>query len=411
MNINPDSLWNVEAEAALLGSMIIGPECISDILPLLDEQAFFKDEHKTIFNSLVTLFVAGVPVDAISLRADLKSLNKLEQIGGVEYIRKLMESVPHAANALYYAKIVEDRRQYRQVIQTVERIKTIPTEALLVDEMVQQIQSEALSIQADKPEREYFTFADDAERISSEVQDHIFIPTGFRDIDGIINGVYPGELVIIAGRPSMGKSAMAGQAALNMAKSGLSIIYFSLEMTFRLLLDRALKQEQLSSLKDLDVTIHERADTPEKQIAFIKSRKKTHKVDAVFIDYLQLMNSGVKNETRVQEISTISRKLKLAAIREDIPIIALSQLNRKVEDRDKHRPRLSDLRESGSIEQDADVVMLINREDYYRKNEDPGAPQDGSTEVIIAKNRRGRTGVTQLVFLDEKVKFGDMQKY
>jgi len=411
MNIKPEKIYSLEAEAAVLGSMIIDPRCIGDILPLLDEQSFFKDEHKTIFNSLVTLFVANVPVDAISLRTDLKSTNQLEKIGGVEYLKKVIESVPHSANALYYAKIVKERQRYREVIQTVEKIKSIPDESISVDEMIQQIQSESLGIRADEPEQEYFTFADDAERIAAEVKQNIFIPTGFRNIDNIISGVSSGELVIIAGRPSMGKSAMAGQAAINMARDGLSIIYFSLEMTFRLLLARALKHEQLTSLQNLDVIIHERADTPEKQIAFIKTRKKTHKADVVFIDYLQLMTSGAKNENRVQEISTISRKLKLAAIQEDIPVIALSQLNRQVENRDKHRPRLSDLRESGSIEQDADVVMLINREDYYRRNEDPDAPQDGSTEVIIAKNRRGRTGVAQMVFLDEKVKFGDMQKY
>ena len=171
-----------------------------------------------------------------------------------------------------------------------------------------------------------------------------------------------------------------------------------------------LQQEQAAALKTLDVILHERADTPEKQIAFIKKRKQRHRVDVVVVDYLQLMHSGAKNENRVQEISTISRKLKLLAIQEDIPIVALSQLNRAVENRDKHRPRLSDLRDSGAIEQDADVVMLINREDYYRKNEDPGAKPDGNTEVIIAKNRRGPTGIAQLVFLDEQVKFGDKAK-
>jgi len=157
----------------------------------------------------------------------------------------------------------------------------------------------------------------------------------------------------------------------------------------------------------IDFVLHEGGTTPEKQIAFIKTRKQLHKVDVVFIDYLQLMSSDRRNESRVQEITTISRKLKLAAVSENVPIIALSQLNRAVENRDKHRPRLSDLRDSGSIEQDADVVMLLSRKDYYSRNEDPEAPQDGETELIIAKNRRGPTGIAQLVFLDNFVKFGD----
>ncbi len=205
----------------------------------------------------------------------------------------------------------------------------------------------------------------------------------------------------------MGKSAIALQFALSMAKAGLSIVFFTLEMTHRALIERALKNEQASELKQLDVVLHENGQKPEEQIAFIKSRKQTHKVDAVFVDYLQLMSAGRRNENRVQEITTISRKLKLAAVSEGIPIIALSQLNRQVESRDKHRPRLSDLRESGAIEQDADVVMLLHREDYYRRNEDPNAAQDGKTELIIAKNRRGCTGIANLVFLDETVKFGD----
>jgi len=312
---------------------------------------------------------------------------------------------------LYYARIVKERQRYRELVTIADKIQNIPKEPLSVDEQLEQIQSLALSLEQDKSKAEYFTFADDVERIDKEVLEKIYNPTGLRNIDNIIIGFANGELVIVAGRPSMGKSALALNFILNMAKAGLSVIIFTLEMTHRGLIKRALRQEQAVVLKELDVTLHEGADTPEKILAFVKKRKQTHKVDVVVVDYLQLMHAGAKNENRVQEISTISRKLKLAAIQEDIPVIALSQLNRQVENRDKHRPRLSDLRESGSIEHDADVVMLINREDYYRKNEDPDAPQDGSAEVIIAKNRRGPTGVAQLVFLDEKVKFGDKQKY
>lgn len=406
-----DKLWSKEAEAAVLGSMLIDSQCIGAVLPMLDDKSFFRPENQIIYNALVTLYITNVPVDAVSLRTDLKTINQLDRIGGVDYIQQILNSIPHSANVLYYTGVVKDRQRYRDLIQVVEQIKAVPNEPLTTDEQIQQIQSLALSLEQGKP-AEYHTFAADAERIESEQQEsESYIKTGLRNIDNIISGVSPGELIVIAGRPSMGKTALAVQFAMNMAKEGLAIVFFTLEMTYRLLIQRALKQERAASLKKLDIVLYENVNTPEKQIAFIKNRKQIHKVDVVFVDYLQLMNAKGKNENRVQEISTISRKLKLTAIQENVPLIAMSQLNRAVENRDKHRPRLSDLRESGAIEQDADVVMLLNREDYYRRSEDPNAPQDGNTEVIIAKNRRGLTGMAQLVFLDEKVTFGDKTNF
>lgn len=405
---NPDKLWSIEAEAGVLGSMILDSACIGEILPILDGDSFFKPEHQTIYNALITLYVGNCPIDAIALRTELKATNQLETVGGVEYIKKILDSVPSSANAKYYAGVVRDRQKYRDLISAVERMKKVFDEPLGVDEQIQEIQNVALGFEKSKPSIEYFTLAEHVEKIAAGSQEQkAVIKTGFRNIDNIIGGVAAGELIIIAGRPSMGKSALALQFALGMARDGLSILFFTLEMTHRALIERALKNEQASELKQLDVVLHESGKTPEKQIAFIKTRKQTHKVDVVFVDYLQLMSAGRKSENRVQEITTISRKLKLAAVSEGVPIIALSQLNRQVESRDKHRPRLSDLRESGAIEQDADVVLLLNREDYYRHNEDPNAPQDGNTELIIAKNRRGPTGIAQLVFLDEYVQFGD----
>jgi len=405
---NIEKLWSIEAEAAVLGSMIYDDTCIGRILPILDEKSFFKPEHQTIYNALIALFVGNSPTDAIALRTELKMINQLERVGGAEYIKEILESVPSSANALYYAGVVRDQQKYRDLIGTVEQMQTVFDEPLDVDEQIQRIQDMALGFDKSKPSTEYFTLAEHAEKVAAESQEQkVVIRTGLRNIDNIIGGVNAGELIIIAGRPSMGKSALALQFTLNMAKDGLSIVFFTLEMTHRAFIERALKSEQASALKELDVVLHEAGQTPDRQIAFIKTRKQAHKVDVVFVDYLQLMSAGRKNENRVQEITTISRKLKLASISENIPIIALSQLNRQVESRNKHRPRLSDLRESGSIEQDADVVMLLNREDYYRRNEDPEALQDGSTELIIAKNRQGPTGIARLVFLDKYVQFGD----
>lgn len=396
--IDVDKLWSLEAEAAVLGSMIIDSACIGRVLPILDT-SFYKTEHQTIYNALIALFLGDNPTDAVALRTELKACNQLERVGGVGYISKIMNSVPSSANAEYYAEVIRDRQKYRAVIDMVEQIDRVIDEPLTVDEQIQRIQDISLGLEQDTS-IDYFTLAEHAEKVAEETDEQrAVIKTGFKNIDFIIDGVAAGELVILAGRPSRGKTALALQFAVNMAKAGLSIIFFSLEMTYRALIRRALKSEPAPELKKLDIVLHEGGQTPEKQIAFIKTRKQTHRVDVVFIDYLQLMTTSRKSENRNQEISTISRKLKLAAVSESVPIIALSQLNRQVESRTKQRPRLSDLRESGSIEQDADIVMLLSQEDNFRN--------DGFTELIIAKNRYGPTGTARLVFLDEKVTFGD----
>jgi replicative DNA helicase len=406
--VKPENLWSIEAEAGVLGSMLIDPACIGAILPVLDENSFFKPEHQTIFNALIALFVAGVPIDAIALRTELKSLNQLEEIGGVEYIARLLNSVPSAANARYYAGVVKDRQRYRQLLRTVESIGKVVVEPLKVDEQVQQVQALALALEQCQPSKEFFSFADCANEPDSE---RAIFKTGLRNIDHIVGGFAAGELIIVAGRPSMGKSALALQIAINQAKAGLSVIYFTLEMCHRSLFKRAARNADINDLKSLNIVLHESADTPDKILAFLKTRKQIQNVDVVFIDYLQLMTCGRKNDNRVAEITEISRKLKRLAMTENVPVVALSQLNRQAENRENHRPRMSDLRESGSIEQDADVVMLLHREDYYRRQSDPNAPQDGTAEAIIAKNRRGAVGTASLIFLDEKVTFGDKTNF
>ena len=430
-----ERLWSIEAEAGVLGAMIIERGCIGSILGLIQDDDFYAPENQILFTALSELFMAGAPTDAVALRTQLKKMNQLDNIGGVEYIARILDSVPSAASAEYYAGVVRDRGQYRDLQRGVERMEAVLDEPLSVPEQVQQIQDIALSIEADKAEAEYFEMAEHATRIVGDMGSRTdAIPTGFRNIDRIIGGVCPGELVILAARPSVGKSALALDFALNMGKAAKSIVFFSLEMGHRALIERAgcslarvngaaLKSgkpsqgdlekvcEAAFELKKLNVVFHEGGTTPEKQRAFIEARKKTHGVDIVFVDYLQLMNAGRRNENRVQEISEISRKLKLCATQEHVPIIALSQLNRQVEARQTHHPRLSDLRDSGSIEQDADVVLLLHREDYYRRIERPdadGGDMDGRAEAIIAKNRRGPTGIADLVFLEEYASFGDL---
>lgn len=428
---NPDKLWSLEAEAAVLGSMIIDPSSIDNVLSiLLAEDAFFEDAHQIIYAALLRLCATNIPIDAIALRTELKNANQLEQIGGVEYLAKIMESVPSSANVAYYAGVVRDRQRYRGLIRDVEQIGGLVDEPIPVDEQIQKIQDIAFAMETGKSETSVFTLAEEAVKVADAMPEHKeIIPTGFRNIDKIIQGVSPGELVILAGRPSMGKSALALDIALNMMEAGKSVVFFTLEMLHKGLIERALcnrakinmvevksgyaipeRLEKLHTqaveMQTLDLVLHESASTPEQQIAFIRTRKKTNKVDVVFIDYLQLMSTGRKVESRQQEIATISRKLKLAAAQEQVPIIVLSQLNRQVEARQTHRPRLSDLRESGAIEQDADVVMLLHRKDYYCRDED--SPEgDKVAEIIVAKKRQAPTGIAYLIFLPEYVKFGD----
>ena len=427
--------WSKEAEAGVLGSMILERDCVPSVLAIVTEDDFYLPEHKAIFTALVELFMADAPTDAVALRTQLKTMNALENIGGVEYIASVLNSVPSAASAEYYAGVVRDRRQYRDLVQGVEKMKAVLDEPGTVAEQVQAVQDIALSIDGDKAEQEFFELAEHATKVVGDMPNRADVwPTGFRNIDRIIGGVCPGELVVIAGRPSMGKSALALDVALRLAKAGKAVVLFSLEMGHKALIERVAcslarvngaglksgkpSQEDLEKvcgaafeLRELNIVFHEGGATPEQQRAFIKGRKKCHGVDVVFVDYLQLMNTGRRNENRVQEISEISRKLKLCAVQERIPIIAMSQLNRQPETRQHHRPRLGDLRDSGSIEQDADVVVLLHREDYYRRIEKPdagGGDMDGLAEAIIAKNRRGPTGTAELVFLEEYCTFGDL---
>jgi len=431
--LDAEKLLSIEAEAGVLGSMMLERDCIPGVLAVVQAEDFGKPEHSVIFSALVELYSANAPTDAVALRTQLKMMNGLERIGGVEYIARILDSVPSAASVEYYARVVRDRRQYRDTLDALERMRAVLDEPLTVPEQVQRIQDIALGIDAGKPEREFFELSDHATKVVGALPDkQDVISTGFRSIDRIIGGVSPGDLVILAGRPAMGKSALALGFALNVAKSGKSIVFFSLEMTHKALIERAACAlagvnsqtlrtdkppqedfakvcEQAFVLEKLNIVFHEGGLTPEKQRAFIKARKKTHGVDVVVVDYLQLMTAGQRTTNRVDEVTTISRKLKRLAIQEHVPVLALSQLNRQVESREHHRPRLSDLRDSGSIEQDADVVMLLHREDFYRRSESPETTAiDGTAELTIAKNRRGPTGVAKLVFVEEYCKFGEL---
>jgi replicative DNA helicase len=431
-----DKLWSLSGEAGVIGSMILDRDVMPKVLSILpDGNLFYKPEHQRIFDSLMELYMSGKPLDAIMLRDELERRGQLAEVGGVDYIARILDSVPSSANAEYYSRIVKERWQYRQLVDAIENMQKVVNEPLDIGEQVEQIRQLALALNVNHQQNGCYTLKDSAEKVATSIaKTDSNIPTGYRNIDRVITGIRTGELIIIAGRPSMGKSGLALQIALSAAKNGISVLFVSLEMGHRSLIERAIGMVgdiNVSALKNFpqtdriyeqaneaahviskyDLTIHEGLNTPEKLVSFVIEQKKIHKVDIVFVDYLQLMSAKGKVENRVAEISAISRQLKTLAMDEAIPVVALSQLNRECESRVGHRPRLSDLRDSGSIEQDADIVLLLHREDYYRLAENPsGSEPDGIVEIIIAKNRRGPTGIAKLVFLPETVKFGDLSE-
>jgi len=428
-------LYSIEAEAGVLGSMIVEPLCIGKVLPKLPRsEAFFLPEHRMIYDALVKLYIAGQPIDAISLRTELKEQGKLEQIGGVEYIGKIMDSTPSAANAVYYTGVVRAKEKERQVRSAVVEIAKMPDEPGPVDEMIQKIQAVALELAPTETGPDFVQIKEVATQIATDMRGGMgeALKTGFADLDRTLHGIYPGEFAIIAGRPSMGKSALAMAIALNMGKSGAPVFFSSLEMTTRSLVERAvcslacidmtrLRSEQADEsewgeiykqaleLRNYEIILSTIAGTPEQLAALIHRLKQTHGIQVVFVDYLQLMTTSGRVENRQQEITEISRKLKSIALRENIPVIALSQLNRQVDSREDHRPRMSDLRESGSLEQDADLILFVYREDYYEKDK-PGFEPTGIAEVIIGKNRRGPTRTEKLVFVHDYVKFSNLTR-
>ncbi|KPL25630.1 MAG: hypothetical protein AMJ75_00530 [Phycisphaerae bacterium SM1_79] len=428
-----DKLYSLEAEAGVLGSMIIDPGCIAKVLPMLPRSdALYLPEHRTIYEALVKVYVANKPIDAISLRTELKEQGKLDEIGGVQYIAKIMESVPSSANAVYYAGIVRAKEKERQVLSAVETVARIPDEPGGVDEKIRQIQDIALELEPTKSGPDFVEVSKVATEIAGAMRDHRdgAVATGFNDLDELIHGFYAGEFAILAGRPSIGKSALMLDMALNMAKAGTGVLVFSLEMAERALIERAICNlacvdatktqsgtaaeddwneiyKQAFELRNLNIILSKVGGTPEQVAGLIHRLKQTHNIQIAFIDYLQLMTTGKKSESRQQEVTTISRKLKAIALREDVPLVVLSQLNRQVDAREDHRPRMSDLRESGSIEQDADLVLFVYRADYYQKDE-PDFQPSGLAEVIVSKNRRGPVGKAKLVFVHDYCKFSDL---
>ena len=433
----PNSL---EAEQSLIGSMIMDRDAIFVASELLTADDFYHRQYGLLFEAMVDLLNHREPVDLITLQNKLKEMNVPPEISALEYVKDLVDTVPTSANARYYAEIVRDKSMLRRMIKTTEEIANDcyqGTES--TDVLMEQTEKKVFDLLQNRGGSDYVPIKqvvldalDQIERASKTQGSVTGIATGFLDLDYKTSGLQPSDLVLVAARPSMGKTAFVLNIAQYVAlKSNLCTAIFSLEMSKTQLVNRLFALEarvdaqklRSGNLTDKDWedlidgagTIGQSKliidDTPGISISELRSKcrkyKLEHDLKLIIIDYLQLMSgSGRASDSRQQEISDISRALKSLARELNVPVIALSQLSRAVEQRPDHRPMLSDLRESGAIEQDADVVMFIYREDYYIKDTE----NKGIAEIIIAKQRNGPIGTVNLVWLPEYTKFANMEK-
>ncbi len=431
----PESL---AAEAAVLGSMIIDPECIGEVVETLERDAFYRIEHRHIYEALISLYEKnkGVGIDGVLLRDELVKRGLLEEVGGVEYIGKILDSVPSAANVAYYTGVVKDKMLLRELISVAgEILDKAYDQSGETYEMLDEVEQRIFAVTDKNITGSAASLKDlvvrSFELIESRQGTHVTgLPTGYYELDDLTCGLQNGEMIIVAGRPSMGKTSLA----LNIAEHlGLiekaPIAIFSLEMGRQQLAERflcsiseidsqkvrrgLLSDEHYKKLANACAELSEAPiyidDTstlsPLELRAKARRLKSKHDIRCIVVDYLQLMHVGAgQAESRQQEITAISRYLKALARELNVPVVVLSQLNRAPEGREGHRPRMSDLRESGSIEQDADVVMLLHREDYYHRG-DPDYQEDNTAEVIIAKQRNGPTGTVKLIFREKVTRF------
>ena len=433
----PESL---EAEAAVLGAMIINPQCISEVVEQLKADSFYRPEHQIIFDAVIALYEknrAGV-IDGVLLRDELKKRKQLDEVGGAEYLARIMESVPSAANIDYYLSIVRDKMLLREIIVSAGEIINEAYDPIGdADEKLDEAERKIFEITEKKISESAVMLKDIIiyvnELIENREGTHVTgLATGYYELDDITCGLQNGEMIIIAGRPSMGKTSFALNIVEHIGVEGrIPVAVFSLEMSRqqlaeRLLCSRSRIESQLvrkgmlreehhpklqnvsGELYDAPIYVDDTASlTPLEFRAKARRLKSRFDIRCIVVDYLQLMHLGSSRvESRQQEITTISRHLKSLARELNIPVVVLSQLNRSAEGREDNRPRMSDLRESGSIEQDADVVMLLHREDYYNRQKQGKDFQPTNTaELIIAKQRNGPTGAVGLIFLDKYTRF------
>ncbi|HEP1520810.1 TPA: replicative DNA helicase [Streptococcus pyogenes] len=444
LRVQPQDLL---AEQSVLGSIFISPDKLIAVREFISPDDFYRYAHKIIFRAMITLSDRNDAIDATTIRTILDDQDDLQSIGGLSYIVELVNSVPTSANAEYYAKIVAEKAMLRDIIaRLTESVNLAYDEILKPEEVIAGVERALIELNEHSNHSGFRKISEvlkvnyeALEARSKQTSNVTGLPTGFRDLDKITTGLHPDQLVILAARPAVGKTAFVLNIAQNVGtKQKKTVAIFSLEMGAESLVDRMLAAEGMvdshslrtGQLTDQDwnnVTIAQGAlaeapiyidDTPGIKITEIRarSRKLSQEVDGglglIVIDYLQLI-TGTKPENRQQEVSDISRQLKILAKELKVPVIALSQLSRGVEQRQDKRPVLSDIRESGSIEQDADIVAFLYRDDYYRKEGDDAeeAVEDNTIEVILEKNRAGARGTVKLMFQKEYNKFSSIAQF
>ncbi len=432
---------DIDAEQAVIGSMLTDKDAVVDAVETLKPDDFYRQDNKTIYESILNLYNRAEPVDIITVKSELTSLGKLEAVGGLEYLAILPDKVPTTANVEKYIKIVEEKSILRRLIKASNELIDLGyAETEEVDSIIDQAEKKVFEISQGKNQKGYTAIKDilvesfaEIEKLYNQKEPITGIPTGFADLDYKTAGLHNSDLVLVAARPAMGKSAFALNIATNAAvQAKVPVVIFNLEMSKSQLVSRILCSEAmvdsnkvrtgkieeddwvklataLGPLSEAPIYID---DTPGITVTEIRAKcrklKMEKNIGLIVIDYLQLIQgTGKRNASREQEISEISRSLKILAKELDVPVIALSQLSRAAEQRADHRPMLSDLRESGAIEQDADIVMFLYRDDYYN----PDSEKKNIAEVIMAKHRAGSTGTVELLWLGSYTKFVNIEKY
>lgn len=428
------------AEQSVLGGMMLSKDAIADVVEVLRGRDFYRPAHEMIFEAIIDLYGRGEPADVVTISDQLTKTQQLQRIGGPAYLHNLAQSVPTAANAAFYADIVRERAVLRRLVEAGTKIVQLGhTADGEVDAIVNEAQAEIYGVAENRQTSDYSRLSEILAPTIEEIEVNAAndgtlsgIPTGFRDLDDLTHGFHGGQLIVIAARPAMGKSVLALDFSRSAAVAhGMTTAFFSLEMSKVELTMRLLAAESQvlfgdlrkgSSLKDEDWEKMARAmdkleqaplfidDAPNLSLMEIRAKcrrlKQRENLKLVVVDYLQLLMSGKRVESRQQEVSEFSRTLKLLAKELDVPIVALSQLNRGSEQRPDKRPQVSDLRESGAIEQDADMVMLLHRPEVYDKETE----RAGEADIIVAKNRNGATRDITVAFQGHFQRFRDMAR-
>jgi replicative DNA helicase len=440
-NYEPESALtppqDLVAEQSVLGAMLLSKDAIADVVETLHENDFYKPAHAIIFGAILDIYGKGEPADAITVANYLSKQGSINNVGGPAYLHTLVSGVPTAANAAYYARIVTERAILRRLVEAGTRIAQMGYSGdNEVDQLVDRAQAEVFDVTSRRTSEDYKPLGEvmnealhEIEAIENRGGQFVGVPTGFTQLDEITHGLHGGQLVIVAARPGMGKSTLG----LDFARSasihhGMTSAIFSLEMGRNEIVMRLLSAEaqvrlnqmrggtlgdedwkrlaaKMGQVSDAPLFID---DSPNMTMMEIRAKarrlKQRHDLKILIIDYLQLMTSGRRVESRQVEVSEFSRSLKLLAKELDIPVIAISQLNRGAEQRQDKRPMLSDLRESGSLEQDADMVLLLHREEQY----DRDTPRQGEADFILAKHRNGPTGQVTVAFQGHYSRFVEM---